>query len=246
MTIARACLSVICVLCVGILCWGCASGQSDSALPGVTTLQVTVRAESKSGWKDPSRESWYTESLRPGEDKAFQTIDYKAIEDVVVWVEPEVSPASIGMAATAGNISINLGQTRPELRVAGRGSIWDFRNATGRVEEVYLRNEAGQVISLGRIAGPGRSMLPEVEGLVEVMIASKPDPVARVFVAPSAFVRLATSGGPVTLVALPPGRAKVVAWHERLPGSSTQVNLEPGKATKATVTIGVNSLPKVP
>lgn len=227
---------------------GCGGGggtRVQQILPGLTALQVVVRAEAKSGWSDPRNDSAYT-GLRPGEAKAFETTDYSSVDQIIVWVEPAAQPSGTIRAATAGNISINLGTTRPELLAAGRGSIWAFRNATGRVADVFLRDESGKVIPIGLIAGPGRSVMPDAQGLVDVMVAGRPEPVARVFIAPTAYVRLASSRQPVNFVALPPGRTKVVAWHERLPGSSVEVDLTEGKTTQAALTISVNSLPKVP
>lgn len=226
-------------------CGGGGGARVQQVLPGMTVLQVVVRAEAKTGWNDPRNDSTYT-GLRPGEAKSFETTDYSAIDQIIVWVEPAPNPAGTIQASSAGNIVINLGATRTDLIAAGRGSIWDFRNATGRVEEVFLRDESGKVTPLGRVAGPGRSVTPNAQGLVDVMIASRPTPVARVYIAPSAYVRVASSKQPVNFVLLPPGRAKVVAWHERLPGSSVEVDVIEGKTTQAALAITVNSLPPVP
>lgn len=243
---------LFCVLAIPILAAGCVTSSSGggttsskSLLTGVTALEVTVHAESKSGWQDPRKQSDYT-GLRPGEAKAFETVDYTNLNEIVLWLEPQLQPGAAGVVSSAGNLSINLGTTRPNLMVAGRGSIWDFRNATGKAEQVFLRMDSGKVVNLGSIAGPGQSFSPDVVGLVEVMLASKPEPIARVYVAPSAFVRVVAAGTPVMFVALPAGPAKLVAWHPRLPGASTEINLEPGKTTRTSLTIGVNSLPKTP
>src|SRR5207249_369729 len=43
-----------------------------------------------------------------------------------------------------------------------------------------------------------------------------------------------------------PGDYRLRSWHYRLPGTSTNVTLAPGKSTKSTLVVGVNALPKVP
>lgn len=241
----RTKLSVLFVCSVVLLSLSCGGGGGRSKptdeFPGIATLLVTVRAEAKTGWQDPRKQSDYA-GLRPGEAKSFETTDYSNIDDIIVWVEPQADR----YAATAGNISIDLGDPQQGLRAAGVGSIWDFRNATGKAIDVFLRTESGKVVPLGLIPGPGRSLTPDVQGYVEVMAVDQSEPLARVFVAPTAFVRVATTREPVRFFAVPPGRAKIITWHPRLPGTTTEVNVSSNGETRATVTIGVNSLPKVP
>ena len=50
----------------------------------------------------------------------------------------------------------------------------------------------------------------------------------------------------VKFLDLPPGLYRVTSWHPRLPGTSTDVTLTADKTAKMTVSVGVNSLPKVP
>lgn len=239
------CISVFSVLCVVLFLSGCTGGTSKPGTAGLTTLEVTVRAESKTGWQDPRRQSDYA-GLRPGEAKAFETIDYSVVDNIVVWVEPSREAGGMSLIGPAGSLVIDVSAPREDLLAAGIGSIWDFRNRSGRPQEVFLRSEAGDVVSMGTIGGVGLSRSPRVQGLVEVLVTGRPEPVARVYVAPSAFVRIAKANEPVSFFALPPGRARVTAWHDRLPGSSAEVNLEAGRSIKAALTIGVNSLPKVP
>jgi hypothetical protein len=229
---------------VALISLSCAGTGGGSGAIDIPTLLVSVRAESKAGWVDPRKQSDYA-GLRPGESRAYETIDYAQVDDVVVWVEPLGEQAG-AFSSSGGSISIDLGSPQTNLRVAGRGAIWAFRNSTGRVIDIYLRTEEGKVVSLGAMPGPGRSVSPNVQGLVEVMAVDQPEPLARIYVAPTAFVRLASTKEPVRFFGVPPGRARIVAWHPRLPGATTEVNIAADRETRAAVTIGVNSLPKVP
>jgi hypothetical protein len=230
---------------IGLTCLfaGCASqNNSDGYSPlGGTNLVVKVIAQPKAGWNDPRNDSSYT-GLRPGEPQQLETTDYSSLDEIVVWVESLGSSSYIG---TAPNTSIDLSGADPSLKVGGWGGIWDLRNKTGRTLEVFLRTEDGKVMNLGNVPGPGTSLAPRVQGYVEVMTNASDQPVGRVFIAPTPYVQLAKANTAITFLAVPPGKAKIHTWHPRLPGSTTEVNLGENRTTNATVTVGVNSLPKV-
>jgi len=80
----------------------------------------------------------------------------------------------------------------------------------------------------------------------EVATDQNDDAVATLYVVPTAWVKSTHCNSIATFGPLPPGRYRVSSWHARLPGSSQDVTLNAGSTSKATVTIGVNSLPKVP
>jgi hypothetical protein len=209
---------------------GCAPAAPEpaaAAAPDRAALVVTVKAEPKKGWHDPKDDSTYAAMSQIGLAKQFETVDYSALDEIVVWVEtqtPDPGPAT----------DLTIVRAQPTLLVAGPGARWSLPAGA------YLRTEDGRALN------PGNPAVAQVRGFVEVMRESSPEPIARVYVAPSRFVKLAESGKKVTFNDLPPGPAKVVSWHPRLPGSQTTVNLEPGKSTAATLTVGVNTLPKIP
>lgn len=233
------------LLLVGIfaslLAAGCAgTKQPGSQLDG-TNLIVNVKAVPKEGWHDPRNDSGYT-GLAPGEPKSFETTDYASLDEIVIWVESTEKESYVGLS---GSLSIDLGGVNPDLVVGGWGAIWDLRNRTGRTLEVFLRTEDGKVLSLGNVPGPGNSFSPRVSGYVEVLTSAREEPVARVYIAPTPFVQLAKANSSVTFLGMPPGKAKIHSWHPRLPGSVVDVNLPLNRTTTATITVGVNSLPKV-
>jgi hypothetical protein len=194
---------------------------------------VTVKAEPKKGWHDTSGDFSYTSmGEKSGMGKQFETVDYGAVDEIVVWVEPATAePAEVP------NITIDAAAPKKALQVAPPGAVWFVQHASGGV---YLRCEDGRVMNLGS------SNRPTVSGYVEVIVDPKPDPIARIFIPPTRYAQVALSGRKITFDNLPPGAAKVACWHPRLPGSQNSVTLEAGKTAHATVTVGVNSLPKVP
>jgi hypothetical protein len=112
-----------------------------------------------------------------------------------------------------------------------------------------VRNDAGEVVSLGTIEPGGQiEISPHLLGAWELMLDSRPEPVARVYAAPSRIVRAtraARNGTTVSFRDLPPGPATVCCWHPRLPGSTAAVVLVPGEVARANLVVTVNTLPKV-
>jgi hypothetical protein len=210
---------------------GCASTAPEPPIAADRArLVVTLKAEPKQGWRDPKTDSAYTGTAQIGMGKQFETVDYESLDEIVVWVEPAmVAPAEVS------GITIDLGAPTPALRVAPAGVVWFVKGGSA-----YLRTEEGKVMNLAS------SNRPTVRGYVEVMTESKPEPVARLYVTPTRFAQVGESNKRLTFDDLPPGPARLVSWHPRLPGSQASIDLPAGQSTSATLTVGVNSLPKVP
>ena len=234
---------------------GCGSkgnGAGADATPRATpapdraALAVTVRAEPKQGWRDPRRHETQYDTWMIGTGRAYETVEYAQLEDVVVWVE---SPDG-----TQGSQTITLDVARPgtPIVVSGTRDTWRLDNAGADPLPVYARFESGPVVDLGTIA-PRASVthVPTSTGYVELLSDARGDPLARLYVAPIPTVsgnraRVVRGGTKVMFNDLAPGPARVAAWHPRLPGSSAPVNLTAGATTSATLVVGVNQLPKIP
>jgi hypothetical protein len=233
-------------LVFGISLAGCAGQPAPPS--NLSNLVLIVKAEPKSGWHDPRNDSSYA-GLRPGESKAFETIDYSALDDIVVWIEPihggvESPPTS--------RISVDASHPSDKLTACGVREGWMIRNSGSIAASLFVRSESGKVYAVGSVPAGGSSFfLPRETGLNELMSDASDQPLERIYVAPVRWepeknVRIAKAGDRLTFSNLMPGQVIVGAWHPRLPGSSLQFELDPGKTTTKTMTIGVNSLPKVP
>lgn len=235
-------LALLCALVIS----GCAgSGGGGQAVapsnPNAASLTVIVKAEPKSGWRDPGQTSDY-EPARVGMGTAFKTLDYSDLDEIVVWVSTS-SPIPI----QPPNLKIDIAKPVETELVAGSGAIWQIRNSTKSAEVLFLRAESGQVQNLGGIVPGGLTEFsPELSGPLELLADSRPQPIARVFVAPSPVARIVKARQKVAFNNLPPGPATVSCWHPRLPGSTADVVLQPGQNSTVTLTLTVNQLPKVP
>jgi hypothetical protein len=217
-------------------------GGCQAAGPGI---QVQVRAEPKTGYKPPPPDDvGYGGSDLPdaeAHDHDFHLIDYRRLDQIVVWVEPS-APGSSDLPAIAPiDAAVNLFKTYS-------GNV-DLASVGGRVKlngpqksgTYLLRTSAGELIDV-----PVREPIfePKKPGIVEVLANDSDAAVATIFVSPTAWAKKAVSGQPANFAPLPPGRYRVTAWHPVLPGSSQIVDVGPEKLSKLTLTVGVNSLPK--
>lgn len=224
---------------------GCASNKSKDAsrapAPGRAALSVTVRAEPKRGWRDPRRESATYDMSTVGTGRAYETIDYGALDDIVVWVDASDD------ATSTNTLTIDVAQPSTPIKVCGPRDTWTIENSGAEPLAIYARQESGDVTDLGSVA-PRATVAhqPQATGFIEILSDARPYPMARVYVAPSSRACVLKGGRPVTFEDLPPGPALVTAWHPRLPGATARVELTPGATRKATLVIGVNQLPKVP
>jgi hypothetical protein len=249
--------ALVALLLLLLLCAaGCGSNKSGAGAnapqpaPGRAALSVTVRAEPKQGWRDPRRQSETYDMSMIGAGQAYEPVEYAALDDVVVWVEAPGEPQA------SQTITIDLARPSGPVRVCGTRDSWKIENAGAEGLTIYARYETGDVTDLGAVA-PRATIThqPKSHGLVEILSDARPQPLARIYVAPiptagaganANRARVVKSGQRVVFNDLPPGAARVTAWHPRLPGSSTQVNLAPGAAGSAALVVGVNQLPKIP
>ena len=222
---------------VALLLGGC-----QPAGPGI---QVQVRAEPKAGYKPPPPDDvGYGGSDLPdaqAHDHDFHLIDYRRLDQIVVWVEPAAAGSPDLPAAAPLNTGVNLFKTysgNVDLASVG-GSV--KLNGPQKSGTYLLRTSSRELIDV-----PVREpvFVPKKSGVVEVLANDRDDVIATVFVSPTPWAKKVTSNQPARFVSLPPGRYRVTAWHPILPGSSAIVDVAPEKLSKLTLTVGVNSLPK--
>ena len=224
------------------------AGCQQASGPG---LQVQVRAEPKQGYKPPAPEdTGYLPADDPAvlqsHDHAYHLIDYRKLEGVVVCLEP-LDGQTIEQTAPAVP-DIEVGE-----RVKAKGDVYvtqagpvTFRNNGSKPQTVLIRSALGvdplEIVPGGAAAQAFDARVPR--GPVEVLRDQDDEPLAYVYLSPSPLVRVARGGERVTFAPLTPGKYRVTTWHPILPGSSKVVDVGPGKMSKLTLTVGVNSLPE--
>ena len=221
--------------------------------PGMAGLIVRVRAEPKTGYVPPGTTAGSDPYASPNQASAqvefgrFERIDYDALSDIVVWAAPrDARPPAV----TPPVVTVDVPRIAPSgggpVRATGVGGRVLARSRRDDPTGVYSVSD-GNDFDLGRLAPDGETAWSaRTPGLVEVLCEAFPEPIAQIYIAPSGWVSTTRSGESVRFADLPPGRYRVVCWHPRLPGSETDVVLTPDRVTRVSLTVGVNSLPKVP
>ena len=240
------------------LCGGGAVGCRAPTGPG---LHVTVRAEPKKGYRQPSISPTgevfaygATVEPSPGNDPpaqpepGFELIDYRRLGGIIVWVEPVGASQGAGPPPPPLNAAVDLQtsdrQDVQDVHLASVGGRVSFNTVRGGPTTFLVRGEDGEVREL---SGGAPAFVPRGAGLLEVLSADDEDtdePFARVFVAPTSRARKVRTGERVTFAPLPPGTYRVTTWHPILPGRSEVVEVPAGPLVKRTITVGVNALPK--
>ncbi|HEV8292584.1 MAG TPA: hypothetical protein VGP94_11705 [Tepidisphaeraceae bacterium] len=241
------------LVAIAVISPGCASGPKIA--PGKSAAEVTVKAEPKKGYHPPSDPASYAGG--PADQLAspavttggqFAMLDYNGLYGIVVWLEP-VS----GSTPTSTPQSLTLASPNQKTvddaspRVASVGDRLIILNRSSKTDTFYLRFDDGSVADIGSIgAGKSGAYTLKRAGAQSVISDSLDRPIDRLFVTPSPLYKIAHCNSTVTFSDVNPGEYRLRSWHYRLPGSSTNLTLAPGKVAKSTVIIGVNALPKVP
>jgi hypothetical protein len=221
---------------------GCQSEPAPS--PGMSGVSIRVVAEPKAGVKDVGGGVKVYDTPVVKEQGQFEKVDYSALDDIVVWVEPVSPSAPVGSSVV--RVSINAQKPAEKLSaVAAVGQRLILHNSGSAALNLYSVSD-GNDFDLGKVAAGGQGQYTvRSAGLIEVLAASDRDPVAEIYAAPSRWVALTHSGARVDFNNLPPGNYKVCSWHPRLPGTEASITLVPNQISKTTIKVGVNALPKV-
>ena len=227
--------------------------------PGLSAVRIEVRATPKRGYVGPSAQIGpggdaygmeFESATGPREAASFERVDYRALDDIVVWIEPRSDAVASESAQDEPPVVITVSAPSAQhldvpLFVIGVGGRVEFVNRSGRDVLIYSVSDAN-AFDAGVLAPDGVASYRAVSpGLIEVLCESRDDPIAFVYVAPTRWAKRGRSGSDVVFTDLRPGRCRVSCWHRRLPGSNTDVVLVADKITRAVVSAGVNALPKV-
>jgi hypothetical protein len=176
---------------------------------------IEVMAEPKTGAKANRfpRVPVYDAAPRPAEPPAgqFELVDYAALDDVIVWLEPAGPSADATPAADAA-------PPPPPFAIDVRPDVHpDAVVAASVGQELVFRNRGAGPVSLYSVSDDNDFDLPEVApggearytvraaGTIEVLADPSDPPVAQVQAVASPWVARTRSGGRVAFADVPPG-----------------------------------------
>lgn len=219
---------------------GCAG--VDRPRPGLSTLRVVIDAKPKAGYRESASSAYGTDDTGPLVRPGFERTNYKGLRDVVVVVEPAPANAATPLRAELRASSLALHSGEPPVFLASAGGAIAVFNDTPTPIDLFSVS-AGNVFDLGTVSAGGRAEAPaRAIGVVEMLSSTRDEPVALVFVSPSALAAQGGSGKSVVFRDLPPGRYSVSAWHARLPTGKAAVDLSADAITTARIVVGVRAI----
>ncbi len=227
-----------------------ACSSTPPIVEGQSALRVWIVAQPKTGYafdNGGSGDAYYGESSTAAPSSgSYALVDYRKLENVVVWAQPA---GATNAAGAAPPVSIDIagapdGGDTPVFATGTGGSV-TIRNQSGTTMDVYAlhENDDDAGFDLGEITpGSEASATVDKPGIYEVLSNDHDQPIAQLFVASSSAVAVGRSGRNVRFANLAPGRYEVACGHPRLPGSRRVVELAPGEQTTVSLKVTVNAL----
>jgi hypothetical protein len=227
------------VAAIGIA--GCARRALEPPRPGTANVVLEVGAKPKAGTaKQFARVPVYDAAPRRAVAAGqFERVDYSALGDIIVWLEPAPENAPPFPPIV---VSVEADKAPETVHAASVGREVVLRNHGGTPVSLYSVSD-GNDFNLDDIPPGGEARYTVREaGLIEVLADPSRPPVATLYAAPTPWVARARTGESVLFRNVPPGTYEAVSWHPRLPGRSTAVLLESDQVTRATLDVGVKNL----
>ena len=216
--------------------------------PGYRPPMISPRGEvfSYGAEVEPRRRPPQTAPAGPGGG----LIDYRRLGGIVVWIEPVGGRAPSGGPPLNAQVDLASQQRAnfEHVHLASVGGRVSFMPASpgpapaGSPPAFVLRTAGGEVLDAS-----GPVFVPDRPGHYEVLTATHGDPgepLAHVYVAPTASARRVRNGERVTFAPIPPGRYRVSTWHPVLRDASQVVEVTAGPLVKVTVTVAAKPHPE--
>ncbi len=218
-------------LVLGLLCATACAGAPPPTLPGTGSVWGQMRLVPHEGVTPGSGGSgaYSSPALR---DVRF--VDYSRPGFAVVWVEGPAAPRDTTRVAIRD--SKHIARLEPRDTAVGQAGSIVIVNESSRVQAVsdpvagaLYRIEPGRSVDITRPAA----------GLHSLYLLEAADVTARIFVAPGPYA-VVSSRGRFRLNGLPPGEARLHAWHPHFPEIEKQIVVPLDAAVRLDLEIGVD------
>jgi plastocyanin len=169
----------------------------------------------------------------PSAQPARSTRDLNELEHVVVYIE-RISSAAPGAGRTAAPAPVIQSQESffPHVLPIVAGSTVEFPNGDPFFHNVFSLSRA-RSFDLGRYPqGASKSIRFDRPGAVQVFCHIHANMSAVILVLENAFFSRADSAGRFAIGNVPPGRYRVVAWHERIHPVTQTVDVTAGTISR--------------
>jgi plastocyanin len=160
------------------------------------------------------------------------------IENVIVFLKD--APRQADLPITRATIVQKDEAFVPRVVAITRGSSIDFPNSDPFFHNVFSLSR-GANFDLGRYPrGESRSRRFTSAGLVKVYCHIHSHMTASIMVFDHAYFRMPTTEGAFMIDDVPAGTHQIVAWHERIGESTSQVRVDPGRIARVEFVLPVD------
>ena len=243
--VTRAAASVAVGALVALGIGGCAARPVEPR-PGAAVVVLEVGAKPKSGGAERfARVPVYDAAPRPAAASGqFERVDYAALDDIVVWLEPAADVAGATPATLPAPLLVQIdpAKTSDDVRAASVGQEIVFHNRGNTPASLYSVSDDNDFESLAIDSGGSGRYTVRAPGLIEVLADPSQPPVAVIYAVPTPWVACTCAGESVVFRDVPPGAYQALSWHPRLPGKSASLSLAPDQVTRSTLDVGVKNI----
>lgn len=208
---------------------------SVSAKAGAVSGRITAQGAQGSS-ADP-RSSYGKRSL-----KFAKTIDYKNLQDFVVYLVPD-QPTGRTPSGPGPSVVQKNAMFEPRVLAVQVGTTVEFPNEDDIYHNVFSFSKA-KPFDLGLYKNESKSITFDEPGRINIFCAIHKDMSCIILVLDTPWFTLAGKNGRYSLEDVPPGSYQLVAWHDRLPKHEEAITVPEGGDLKVNITMGMRSLPK--
>lgn len=161
---------------------------------------------------------------------------------VVVWLADARTGKEIPLARRF-ELANDRCQITPRVQAATAGGTLNVRNADATQHRTrFLRHPTGETLALVSQTDPGQVVPVErvlaQPGMVEVRNDQHPWMRGWIAVFDHPYYGVTTRDGAFSFDSVPPGRYRVMAWHERVGRVVDSVTIAAGRETRVEITLG--------
>jgi plastocyanin len=209
------------------------------------TIIGSVRAEGKAGAEADALCGKYDSR----QFKFIERINYAELRDFLVFIEGPVGkvvPPEKPAQVKTERITQKGATFVPHVLPVVVGTTVEWPNNDDILHNVFSFSETRQ-FDLGLYKNPTtpKTVLFDKAGRVDVFCSIHSRMSCIVMVLENPFFSMTNDKGRFTIQNVPPGKYKLKAWHERLPGQSQEITIPETGEVKADFVLGITGLPKL-
>ncbi len=174
--------------------------------------------------------------------KFVETIKYDEIKDFIVYIDQPMTNEF--PKQTVEVVTQQDAKFHPHIVPVLRGTTVNWPNHDDIFHNVFSVSDA-KTFDLGLYKDPEKKSVDfDKSGRVDVFCSIHSKMNCVILVLENPFFAATDAKGRYKITGLPPGRYKVKAWHERLPGQVQEVTIKPEGEMEVNFTVWVGNLSK--